>query len=364
MRDQIFEIFHKWLRLEDEIGIDCILANAISALLPGDPLWMFVVAPPGGTKTEICQAFSGPHVYSIDFLTPQALLSGFRGKKGQKVDILEDLQGKLLVIKDFTTMLQKPQATRDEVFGRLRAAYDGSLSGAYGSGVRTQRRVSTFGILAAVTPAIDNYTTVHALLGERFIRIRNLNNRKESARKAIKQLGREQEMRQELREIIRIALDYYDLKASGNLPTVKPETISKIVNLADFMSVMRTGVPRNYKNEITSKPEPEEPTRLSKQLTRLAQALFVLDCYDYNHLLRVANDTVPKTRKDIVETIYKNEGIDTGELMGELKLPRHVAINVTDDLQALEIINKDYENNTYKHYLSPEFRKTMKEAGL
>ena len=135
MREQIFEILHKWLYIGDEMGIDCILATAISSLMPGDPLWLFVVAPPGGTKTELIRGFKGPHVYSVDTLTPQALLSGLKGKAGEKLDILDDLDGKLLIIKDFTAILTKPQRVRDELFGRLRAVYDGNLEAAFGSGV-------------------------------------------------------------------------------------------------------------------------------------------------------------------------------------------------------------------------------------
>lgn len=364
MREQIFDIFHKWLKLDDEIGIDCILATAIASLLPGDPIWMFVVAPPGGTKTEICRAFKGEHIYAVDTLTPQALLSGFRAKKGENVDILEELDGKLLVIKDFTSMLQKPQVVRDEVFGRLRAAYDGSLVGAYGSGVLRQIRVSTFGILAAVTPVIDNYTTVHSLLGERFIRVRNRNDRKESSRTALKQLGLEVKMRTEIAEILRIGLDYYALKSNNGLAVLKPDTAEKIINLADFIAILRTGVPRNFKNEIVNKPEPELGTRLSKQLTRLGQALSVMDCYTYEHLSRVAMDTVPKTRLDIVMALYENGVMTTGDLMNRLKLPKHVAINTGDDLETLEVVSKDFINNTNNYSLTKSFERTMKDAGL
>jgi len=41
------DVLKKWLWLEDEEGIDIIIATAIAAMMPGDPLWLFVVDPPG-----------------------------------------------------------------------------------------------------------------------------------------------------------------------------------------------------------------------------------------------------------------------------------------------------------------------------
>lgn len=363
MREQIYEVFRKWLYMDDEEGIDCILANAIAALLPGDPLWMFVVAPPGATKTEICRAFTGSHVYAVDTLTPQSLLSGFRGKEGQSVDILPDLDGKLLVIKDFTSMLQKPERIRDEVFGRLRAAYDGTLVGAFGSGVKRQARQATFGILAAVTPIIDNYTTVHALLGERFVRVRTHYDRRKSSRSALKHLGKEVEMRREIAEILRIALDFYKMKANA-VPRLRADTIERIIALADATAIMRTGVMHDYQNRIIAKPEAEVGTRLSKQFSRLAQALYIMGAYKYSHLIRVAKDTIPKTRLEMALYLKRNGGSFTSDIMKGLKLPRHVVANTGYDLDALEVLSVQEDKQGNYFYLSEDFKQTLEEAGL
>jgi len=363
VREQIFDVLHKWLYFSDEQGVDCILATAISALMPGDPLWMFVVAPPGGTKTELCRGFNGPHVYSLDTLTPQALLSGFKSKAGEQVDILSDLDGKLLVIKDFTSMLTKPQRVRDETFGRLRAAYDGSLEGAFGSGVKKQSRYATFGILAAVTPIIDNFTAVHSLLGERFIRIRTQYDRMLATRGALKHLNKELQMRMEIGEILRIALDFYKFKTK-EIPVLKSETINKLIALANFTALARTGVPRNFRNEITTKPEPEVGTRLALQFSRLAQSLYVLGTYTYEHIMRIARDTIPKTKLDIIMVIRENGSLSTGQLMSKLRLPRHVALNTSADLEALEILKEHTESNTNVYSLTKKLEETMKEAGL
>lgn len=50
-------VFRKWLFIgaDDEV-IDVIMACAIDRKLSGDPLWLFLISPSGGTKTEIVRS--------------------------------------------------------------------------------------------------------------------------------------------------------------------------------------------------------------------------------------------------------------------------------------------------------------------
>ena len=53
-------VFQKWLG--DEYDLDAAsaaIAAAASERLPGDPLWLLIVAGPGGAKTETVQALAG-----------------------------------------------------------------------------------------------------------------------------------------------------------------------------------------------------------------------------------------------------------------------------------------------------------------
>lgn len=378
MRDTIIDVLKSWLYIEDEQGIDCILAVVIASMYSGDPLWMFIVDPPGAMKTEICRSFSqSKHIYPIDTLTPESLISGFKSRKGVRVDILEDIDGKLLVIKDFTAILQRPSAVREELFGRLRAVYDGELSMAYGSGVKKQTRIATFGILAAVTPMIDQYTTVHSLLGERFIRIRTHYNREQATRTALKQVGKEKEMRAEINEVVRVALDYYHLTHKDPAPLLY-STENKIVALADITSILRTPIMRNYRNEIVQMPEPEVGTRLAKQFARLGQCLHILDCYTYQHLTRVAKDTIPRVRLNMIKLFYNEGELRTRQLMDTLNFPRHVVLHTAEDLWTLKAINRRLESvssedvtdstadgkKTYCYGLVKSFRDKLEVAGL
>ena len=86
--------------------------------------------------------------------------------------LLPKLDGKVLVIKDFTALLNMPREARQQILGDLRDAYDGNAAKAFGTHVETRRYTSKFGIMAAVTGAIDKHAAVMQQLGERFLKLR------------------------------------------------------------------------------------------------------------------------------------------------------------------------------------------------
>lgn len=136
-REEVLAVLSKWLCLPDLEAVDVLMATAIAIYLPGDPLWLYYVGPPGGTKTESLRALKGPRVVSLSSLTPQTLISGYKGDP-EKVDLLPKLDGKLLVIKDFTSILSKKPEDAAAIFADLREAYDGYLEKSFGSGVGTK----------------------------------------------------------------------------------------------------------------------------------------------------------------------------------------------------------------------------------
>ena len=72
------------------------MATAISICLPGDPVWLFIIAPAGSSKTELLRSFTGNLIFSLSTITPQTLISGLKGVKD--ADLLPKLDGKVLII--------------------------------------------------------------------------------------------------------------------------------------------------------------------------------------------------------------------------------------------------------------------------
>jgi hypothetical protein len=370
-RKDVVAAFSKWLHLPDMEAIDVLMATAIAIYLPGDPLWLYYVGPPGATKTEPLRALSGPRVVSLSSLTPQTLISGYKGDPN-KVDLLPKLDGKLLIIKDFTSILSKKPDDAAAIFADLREAYDGYLEKSYGSGVGTKAYSARFGLIAAVTPAIDRFRTVHSLLGERFLRIDLQTDALATIQRASELEGQEHEMRAELQSLV-----------SGYLHTagewvdpdilVEQRFLDQLRALAHVTATLRTEVDRDRQRVVLYQPVPEVGTRLVKQLQKLAKALanwrerMVVTAEDYLTVRRVALDCVRSHRRKVVGALQSAEGADilTADVGSLAGIPSDTLREICEDLWQLGVVKRSGDQHPgWRWSLDDQFREAMERAAV
>ena len=99
--------------------------------------------------------------------------------------MLHEVDGRILALKDFTTVLQMRRDQRGEVLAQLREAYDGRFNKAWGTG-RRLRWKGRLGFIAGVTGVIDRHHEVMGTLGQRFVLVRPQQpNRMAAAQRAI-----------------------------------------------------------------------------------------------------------------------------------------------------------------------------------
>ena len=68
--DETLAVFDQWLLLPDPTPIYAVLGTVAANLLPGDPVWLGLIAPPSCAKTEILNSISGlPNVVQAATLT-------------------------------------------------------------------------------------------------------------------------------------------------------------------------------------------------------------------------------------------------------------------------------------------------------
>jgi len=376
--DRLKEIIKKWLHLDeaDFEVIDVILATALDRAIPGDPIWTFVIGPPGATKTELIRALSGPDIYTTSSITAHTLITGLRDEAAQ--DLLPRLDGKILVIKDFTTTLENEDEL-GQILADLRECYDGYLEKNYGSGVGKKSYHASFGLIAGVTPVIDAYSIVHGLLGERFIKIRMRTDPKKSTERAMQNVGKEEEMRKEIRLAVRALLDEAKKRLDGVKIGIPAEIETKLLDLAIFTATARSGVHRDRQHIMTVLPEAEVGTRLVKQLKKLMIALAVVrgksevGLKEFYTILRVATDSIPKKRLKVLEAFLDGsenaDGIFLGRQISQVvRAPTTTVTETLEDLWALGLLSRfgeeDRVTGAFKWQLKPETVELMKDSGL
>ena len=362
--DDVIQTMKRWLWIEDEDQIKIILSVAVASQFPGDPVWMFIVGPSGSAKTEILRSLrTSDRIYTLDTFTDKSFISGFSSKQSGAYDLLPQLNGKLLVVKDFTNFLEAgSQREKDATFGILRQAYDGYYESKFGSLKGKKSYDSTFGIIGGVTGVIDHYSKIHSLLGERFVKLRVNYNRHQAVKSAFQQSGQEQKMRTEIAEAVRVSVDWYSTQT--NVPPLSTPTSLKIQQLAESLAILRSPVPRDWKHDVDYLLDPEVATRVGKQLVKIAKSLFQMNCYDYRLLLRVARDSVFPERLQIVDYLKKHDEATITEISEATKYPRNPIKYGCEDLFYLAACERRLSSDTYYYKLRDEFHQSLIEAKL
>lgn len=370
--------YRKWLHLPGEEVLQVMFGAAIANKLQGDPIWLFLVAPPGGSKSELLSSLSkSPLVESTTSLTPHSLVSGAHNSNGVDPSLLPKLNGRILVIKDFTTILSMHYSSRDEIFGVLRDAYDGRTEKIFGTGLK-RTYVSHFGIIAGVTPKIEEFGVVHQSLGERFLKYRINTGTKtlsetDRIRRALQNINKENTMREELCKIGNRCLA---IPIPKELPVIDDDTFEQIIHLAQVTAMMRGVVERDrYTQQVMYKPTIEVGTRLAKQLAKLSIGIAIymgkkrVDYEVYAKIRKVALDTAPDRIEEIIRRLWticgpKNDTARTHDISLRTRLPVATCFRVLQDLELLKLVNRVGTGNKYEWNIHKKMRLLIKGARL
>jgi hypothetical protein len=348
---QVHRAFGQWLELPPvdqgppHESVDMALATVVANRMDGDPLWLFLVAPPSGGKTEVIRALDEvPDVYPLSSLTAQTFASGFE-RKGTETSLLPKIDGKTVTMKDFGTVLTMYHEKRAEILAQLREIYDGGFTKEFGNG-KTFRWSGKLGLLAGVTPIIDREYALNQVLGERFLlyRVKSAPARA-LARRAMAQRQREGDQRRMLRQLMAGFLDTVSLVP----PPLSEPMLDAIAALAEFTALARSPVLLDQRGEINYIPAPEGPGRLAKQLVLLAQALAAvrgepaLELTSYLTVYQVAQDTLPAQRRVMLEVLLAPERAElpTTTIVAEAtRYPTSTARRYLQELAAIRLVDR------------------------
>lgn len=353
--DSVVEDFSKHIYLPEDARKALLLQFAVifSNKIPGDPLWLFIVGPPGGGKTLMLQSVSDTDdTHYESSLTPKLLVSGFKTNDGTDPSLLPQIIGKTLVIKEYTEVMGLSAADQDQIFAVLRGAYDGRVERSYAHGVHRvypepggKHKTCHFSILAGVTNVIHGNN--RAALGERFLKYQMFPDQHDPIKqiKSAINAALSQELPEfELREPASAFIEH-KIKQGVKLPPVPTWVQERVIGLSQIVSVVRATVSRKQ-GELMYRPAPEIGTRLSKQLIKLGQCIaFTLDrpevdeeCYAL--VQRVAMDTCYGWHRDVILAIYgKDGGVYQKDVYQEARIGMSTGSRCLNDLYELGAID-------------------------
>ncbi len=290
-------------------AVRVILAAVAAHILPGPPVWIMLVGPPGTLKTELFNAIPGARL--IDKLTPSTFVSGQVGKKNAPVGLLHRVgKSAILAYPDFSTVLEMHSDKRGEILAQMRRIYDGRLASDVGHDTGDPPWEGRITFLVATTGIVDIYYSVFQTLGERFVMARwHRPPGEESALEAMNQ--NIAEARADLKEAVHGLLKTLGSLNSSSpvpVPQIPHEMQERLAALSEFAVRARTHIMRRGSSkDIVYSPEPEAATRLAQQLAQLTRGSALLggraeaNEEDYRVALRAGLDSIPETKRKVVD---------------------------------------------------------------
>ena len=209
--------FKMWLYVEEDYNIVAPLTFAVANFCAGDPDIVGIVSPSGSIKTEIIRSLGerpNQFVYPVSAITEHTLVSGFP----KSDDLVPKLTGRLLCIKDMTTILSKNEDARSQIFADFRELTDGYITKKFGNGVEKDYRGIHTSILFASTNAIERDYSMYSNLGQRMLFIRPRNNSIKARQKSETNHASLMQMRTELHDAAMRFIPDQVQKAKTGLP--------------------------------------------------------------------------------------------------------------------------------------------------
>lgn len=273
---------------EDTNIIDISIASIVATRLKlGDPVWLVIIGPSSGGKSQILRPMSltdPKFLHRIDDLTENTLLSGGRAAGGGDVSLLNRIGSKgMLVVSDLTVLFSKASESRNAILSQLRMVYDGEMTKFVGTSEKPIAWKGYLGVLAGSTPSLYAHFEEVADMGERFIYYRMKPYNAEKATKLA--MGREISNRELDEKLGNIYNEYIKgvikESADGGKIELPIDVKERILKIAMFAERIRTPMHLDFRSrDIDRIPVTAMPMRVALQLTTLAKALFIMRKHD------------------------------------------------------------------------------------
>lgn len=338
--------------IKDPHVIKMFMALPITHRLPMDPVWCFLIAPPGGGKTELIKSLTGlNNVHPVTTLTSHTLISGQK-KVGQETSLLLKISNGIITIEDFTTLMSENQDERRIIMGQLRSIYGGRYDKSFGTGdnITWEGKIT---IVAGTTYAVHSFRELYASMGERFLMYSiEQPDRKEAAKRTMENHAQGIDaMRNRIANVVQAYHNSFEIP--DKMPEVPRKLQDELLDLAELATRARSAVERemhSQQKEILEAYPPEMPTRFAAQLQTVAIALMLMNKHegkkaeltedDMTIIYKLGLDSINRSRRQALIQLAQYEIVETAGLAMKMNFPTGTTRRWLEDLNALGIIDR------------------------
>lgn len=368
---EIKDVYKEVFYIEDDTIIDLMVAIAVSVKTKSDAIWLLVIGPPSGGKTELVNIVSGvPYAHQVSTLTENAFLSGMAGDPAKEKSLLHRIgTNGLILMKDFTSILSLKEELRKKILGDMREIYEGHLSKVTGNG-RSSEWKGKVNFIGAVTDAIYMNEGDDASMGRRTIDYImpefSQEVRIKMAKRASKNINDISEKREKIKQVFADFIMENQALIPQDLPDLPEDFIDEMIMIADFSTKMRTATKRNFHGELTFAPGNELPTRMNNQLMIIAQVLIwlnggVLKPEHKALLIKVALDSISQQRRVTLRVLAAYDRCTTKGVAQEISYPTKTVLAWLEDINVVKGCARTLDGRTDVWTLNTDFKELMRK---
>jgi len=355
------------LYIEDQNMYNVLMASIVAnSMKLGDPVWLTLIGPSSGGKSQIIRPFTKANpslIYRLDDLTPNTFMSATLGPEHSMLGRIGP-HG-ILSMDDLTVLFSKNAEARGEILSQFRMIYDGRFSKSSGNRKDSMDWEGYMGMIAGSTPSIYRFFAEVADMGERFVTYRMKDYDKHKAVEFISNNTLTAiDLDARLTDVLFEFLQPIIAAGPQDFATLTDDAKATIANIAEHCTLLRTAVHTDERSGFVDEfPEPEMPFRVMKQLTYIAQGLQVINQGPLTPQLSqalewvgwsLANDKRRAYLKCIVQLDYQGKKITARNISALTGLHKDIVRKGMDQLQALGVVTLDRDDDAgeYEWYLT------------
>jgi len=341
--------------LEDPSVISLLCSVVLSNRMAGDPVWLVLIGGSSSGKSELINLFNSlDFVQEIAMITPNTLLSGMKPQKGQEMSLLKQIPRQCVFLF---------------ILAQFRELYDGKMTKTTGAG-KPQEWEGKITVIAGSTEKIHTMEAQFASCGVRFIYYTLPPQDSVKATKRAAQIAKDlpvhrKRLRESTKQYIELMLQRVDTK---EYPV--PEDVSdRLIEAADFVTLARSPVERDFRNKCEVPGSREEPMRFSNQLHNLARAEMaqndgILTPMGESNIYKIAFDSIPKGRRLVLKQLAGFGEVTLKGLAHKLRLEDERVRMILMDLHIWGIVERAVAKTSMRAEnwsLVEKYRKVMVE---